>query len=313
MVMGSKPVMNLNKQSLIELSNTAKLAAVKAGTMIENYVSADPSRESIEVKTKKTGFSLASQVVTEVDLKSEKIILDIIKPTLKKFDLALLSEESADDQSRFEKDYFWCIDPLDGTLAFTEARAGFSVSIALVSKQGIPQIGVVYDPSTQSLYSAIRGDGLFKNDQPMVINQYQPAENENKRSLTLIAERNLMESNEFKEVVASLRKTCTAHNLSDIKIVEGGGAVINACQVLENPPSAYFKLPKPEQGGGSAWDFAATSCLFNESTGTVSDVHGKQLELNKQGDTFMNGCGVVYASDKNFSTALIEIIKRKLK
>ena len=47
------------------------------------------------------------------------------------FEVGFLSEETEDNGSRFEEDYFWCIDPMDGTLAFINGHPGFSVSIAL--------------------------------------------------------------------------------------------------------------------------------------------------------------------------------------
>ena len=77
----------------------------------------------IVVKNKPSGSSRASQIVTEVDLMSQEMILKHIHPTCEEYDLGLLIEESNDDLSRFEKDYFWCIDPLDGTLPFVEQQA----------------------------------------------------------------------------------------------------------------------------------------------------------------------------------------------
>jgi len=302
--------MKLTKTNLMELSKIAKQAALKAGKMIEGFISSDPTREKLEVKNKKTGSSKASQVVTEVDLKSEKIILDIIKPTLQEFDLALLSEESIDDQSRFDKDYFWCIDPLDGTLAFTESKPGFSVSIALVSKEGVSQIGVVYDPSSQTLYSAVKGNGTFKNDQ---LFQKNNSLKKKQNSLTLIAEANLVNSPAFRNIIDELKRVSNTYFWSKVEIVEGGGAVINACQVIDNSPAVYFKLSKAHQGGGSVWDFAATSCILNELNGVVSDVFGNPLDLNKKGDAFMNQHGVIYASDKNISTEMIRIIQEVIK
>ncbi|MEZ4955040.1 MAG: inositol monophosphatase family protein [Saprospiraceae bacterium] len=44
---------------------------------------------------------------------------------------------------------------MDGTLAFINKHPGFSVSIALIANDGTPHIGVVYDPSTDTLYQAI--------------------------------------------------------------------------------------------------------------------------------------------------------------
>ena len=87
----------------------------------------------------------------------------------------------------------------------------------------------------------------------------------------------------------------------------GGGAVLNACYVLENPPAIYFKPSKPELGGGCFWDFAATACLFHEAGAHVSDFTGKPLELNRAEGFFMNHCGVCYASNSELAEALMAL------
>jgi fructose-1,6-bisphosphatase/inositol monophosphatase family enzyme len=65
---------------------------------------------------------------------AQAAVLEVLAPTFKAYDLGLLTEELADDGSRFEKDYFWSIDPLDGTLPFTQGKPGYAVSIALVRR-----------------------------------------------------------------------------------------------------------------------------------------------------------------------------------
>jgi len=140
---------------LLQLNNIAIKAALSGGKVIQQHMN-----DTVLVKEKKGGASYASQVVTEVDIACEKAILSYILPTCDQFDLALLSEETEDDGSRFIKDFFWCIDPMDGTLAFINKQPGFSVSIALVAKDGTPHIGVVFDPSTNLLYHAVKGYGV---------------------------------------------------------------------------------------------------------------------------------------------------------
>ena len=107
---------------LTHLSNIAIEAALAAGKIIQKNMNVD-----IAVKRKEGVTSYAAQVVTAVDLACESIILSHLLPTRETFHLALLSEETEDDGSRFEQDYFWCIDPMDGTLAFINKRPGFSV------------------------------------------------------------------------------------------------------------------------------------------------------------------------------------------
>ena len=149
---------------LAVLNNIAIKAALAAGKVIQKYMN-----ENVLVEKKKGGASYASQVVTSVDKECEIAILTHLLPTCDEFNLALLSEETEDNGSRFQKDYFWCIDPLDGTLAFINKQPGFSVSIALVSKDGTPYIGVVFDPSRNILYHVIKGIGVYKNSVPWKI------------------------------------------------------------------------------------------------------------------------------------------------
>ena len=90
--------MQLNSENLRTLADVAIKAAQKAGKLISET-------RPTAIQHKESGKNLASQVLTEVDLKSQEIILEILKPTLEEFDLALLTEESPDDGSRLEKDY----------------------------------------------------------------------------------------------------------------------------------------------------------------------------------------------------------------
>ena len=64
----------------------------------------------------------------------------------------------------------------------------------------------------------------------------------------------------------------------------------------------YFKFPKPEQGGGCLWDFAATAALFNEMNCYATDFYGKPLDLNRADSVFMNHRGVIFTTDKSLST-----------
>lgn len=87
-----------------------------------------------------------------------------------------------------------------------------------------------------------------------------------------------------------------------IDIKSGAGAVMNACEVLDEyylhgNSACYFKPPKIEQGGGSLWDFAATACIFKEAGAWVSDMSGFHLNLNPSHSLFMNEKGILFASD----------------
>jgi len=70
--------------------------------------------------------------------------------------------------------------------------------------------------------------------------------------------------------------------------------VINAMRTAENGPAFMAKLPKPEQGGGSLWDYAAAACICLELGMKVGGYHGEPLELNKKRDTYLNHQGMYF-------------------
>ena len=266
------------------LTNIAIKAALAAGKIIQKAM-----REDVIVAHKEGGNTYASQVVTKVDLACEKMILKHLKPTCKNFDIALLSEETQDDGSRFEKGYFWCIDPMDGTLAFINKTPGFSVAIALVDKNGTPQIGVVYDPNTGNLYSATKDKGAFKNGQPWKVKA-------NNKYLTYVTDKKLADTPNKSKILAILDDKTASLKLTYFQEISGAGAVLNAILVAEHAPALFLKLPKKEKGGGSIWDYAATACIFKELGLEATDFYGKPLELNRKDGSFMNKKGIYYSS-----------------
>jgi fructose-1,6-bisphosphatase/inositol monophosphatase family enzyme len=279
-----------------KLTGLAVHAAKEAGRIINSF-----SQQEVEVECKDGGHTYASQVVTVVDRKAQDAILETLSPACDEYDFALLTEESEDDHSRFQKEYFWCIDPLDGTLPFTRKEPGYSVSIALVAKCGKPQIGVVYDPVHDILWQATKGFGVKRNDKTW---KMQPKGEE----LVFTYDRSFEDHPERLQVLKELEKYAGSVGLQGVVATQYGGAVINACHVLEYAPGCHFKFAKAEEGGGSIWDYAATACLFEEAGAEVSDVHGEPLDLNRPDSTFMNHRGAVYATDRFLAAKIQQIL-----
>ncbi len=282
--------------NLKELTKHAVQATREAGELIRSY----QDRE-VEVLHKEGGDTYASQVVTEVDRKAQDAILRVLHPSCEEFDLAVLTEENEDDGSRFEKEYFWCIDPMDGTLPFIQREPGYSVSIGLVAKDGSPQIGVVYDPVRDVLWQATKGSGVQKNGRPWTLGSTA-------NELTFTYDRSFTDRPERDWVLQELADYAHSIGLRKLVSIQFGGAVINACHALENGPGCHFKLAKPKEGGGSLWDYAATACLYEEAGAVVSDVHGVPLDLNRPDSTFMNHRGAVYATDENLARRIRRIL-----
>lgn len=281
--------MQLSSEQLKELASTAEGAARQAGALIREY-----AQREVEVLHKEGGDSLASQVVTEVDGLAQDVILKLLEPTRATYDLALLTEELEDDGSRLEKDYFWCIDPMDGTLPFTRRQPGYAVSIALVAADGSPQIGVIFDPVEDCLYTAVSGRGVLINGAPFRLRESGPRE---ANILRFYCDCTFEEDPERELLTASMLAFAKAEGYAGGDVILGGGAVLNACTVLLNGPAIYFKKPKAALGGGCAWDFASTACLFEESGASASDYFGNRLELNSATHRFFNHCGACLTTE----------------
>ena len=282
--------------NLGELTQHAVQAALDAGALIRSY----RDRE-VEVLHKEGGDTYASQVVTEVDRKAQDAILRILGPSCEEYEIALLTEESEDDGSRFEKKCFWCIDPMDGTLPFIRGEPGYSVSIALVARDGSPMIGVVFDPVQDVLWQATKGQGVHRNAEPWTLDA-------SSQELTFTYDRSFKDHSERDRVLRELEGYAYSIGLKKLASTQFGGAVINACHALESAPGCHFKFAKPQEGGGSLWDYAATACLYEEAGAVVGDIHGGPLDLNRPDFTFMNHRGAVYATDEDLARCIRRIL-----
>ena len=128
--------------------NTAVEAARKAGDIAQiNFARINQS----DIKTK-----AYNEFVTFVDEEAEKAIVDIIHGRYP--DHTILGEEQGLKGN--ESDYLWIIDPIDGTTNYIHSFPVYSVSIALKIK-GRLEVAVIYDPSRQELFTAIRGMGAM--------------------------------------------------------------------------------------------------------------------------------------------------------
>ncbi|MBN2802954.1 MAG: inositol monophosphatase [Deltaproteobacteria bacterium] len=278
-------------KTLKEIKYYVEAVAVEAGKAILSF-----SKESLKIQFKEGASSEASSVVTDADRLSQKIITDQLLPFCKQFNLGFLAEEEPDRLDRLHKDAFFCVDPLDGTLAFTNGIDGYSVSIAIVSKSGESLLGVVYDPEKDDLYSALKNNGAFKNRLTLKITG--PAELKNGIFITDKSfEKHLL----YKETLSLFND-----NNFTLKISQSG-AVLNALSTLSEDVYSYFKFPKNVPGGGSLWDFAATSCICKEAGGSVSDILGNPIELNRKESSFLNHKGVIYSQSNQISTRIIEM------
>lgn len=106
--------------------------------------------------------------VTEADVAVDtflKVRLSVALP-----EAGWLSEETADDPRRMEREYVWIVDPIDGTRAFLAGNHDWSIAIALLI-DGAPVLGIVHAPAHETLYEASLGAGARRNGEPITASE----------------------------------------------------------------------------------------------------------------------------------------------
>jgi myo-inositol-1(or 4)-monophosphatase len=133
-------------------------AAKQAGEIQRQYYGRD----------KKIEFKGEINLVTEVDKKSEKMIVEYLKSQFP--DHSVLAEEGSNSDE--SSDYKWVIDPLDGTTNYAHNYPFFAVSIGLEKNREIVA-GVVYHPIWEELFVAEKGSGAFLNGERIVVSKVE--------------------------------------------------------------------------------------------------------------------------------------------
>ena len=197
-------------------------------------------------------------LVTEMDLKVEKIIVDQIR--LRFTDHEILAEEQGFQGA--DGPYKWIIDPLDGTTNYAHGYRFFSVSIA-VETEGELIVGVVYDPVTDELFSATRGQGATLNDQPIHVSQ------EDQLIDSLL-------STGFSYDREKIKKNLEPFNrmiLHSQALRRDGSAALDLCYVACGRFDGFWELSlKP-------WDVAAGRLIVEEAGGSVTAFGGSPCTI----------------------------------
>ena len=109
-----------------------------------------------------------ADLVTDADRASEELIVSRLHERWPEH--SIVGEEGSRRTS--DSSYRWYVDPLDGTTNFAHGYPVFCVSIGLESA-GVPQAGVLYDPTRDELFSAERGQGATLNGKPIRVSKSQ--------------------------------------------------------------------------------------------------------------------------------------------
>jgi myo-inositol-1(or 4)-monophosphatase len=137
-----------------ELLETARILAREAGDHIRRSAS----------QLRQVDYKGRADLVTDVDRRSEEIILDGIRRAYP--DHAVLAEESGGNEA--QSDFHWIVDPIDGTTNFVHGYPFYCVSIAVQYRQET-MAAVVFNPVAGELFSALKGGGAHLNGNPITV------------------------------------------------------------------------------------------------------------------------------------------------
>ena len=185
----------------------AKSLAFRIGEIQLKYF-----RKNIQVirKSKK-------EFVSNVDIECQNLIIEVLN---KKFTYPIISEEQRIKQE-FKSDYFWIVDPIDGTHNFISGIPHFGISIGLVNK-GKFILGVIFLPYYNEMFHAVMGGGAFKNNQVIHVSNNKDLE----KSLVTYDNQFYLNNKSFKRYQLLIENTFTTRILGsaiyDFSLIASG-------------------------------------------------------------------------------------------
>jgi len=284
--MYSRKTTTVIDKSVINLFITAISAAKKAGDAIMKIYESGYEIEYIEYDD--------NSPLTIADRQSHEVIQRCLKNSGTENYFPVLSEEGKDVsyEERKEWEYFWLVDPLDGTKEFIKRNGEFTVNIALMHKNR-PVLGVIYVPAKEIFYFAVKGLGAYKLNNGKLLNNSRMVKSLNKflDNSTKLPSRHLTRpqsrSHTSKLTIIGSRSHATVgletfveemkKQYEEVEFISAGSS-LKFCLVAEGKAAIY-----PRFGTTMEWDTAAGQCIVEQSGGRVLSIKNKKpLLYNKR-------------------------------
>ena len=226
---------------LNSLKEFAIKTALEAGRMIKL------ARESDSLETR---YKDKQELVTNADIAADKLIIERIQNAYP--DHRFLTEETYNDKSNAADldSPVWIVDPIDGTVNYAHGQMMVAVSIALAF-EGEVQLGIVYNPFMDELFSATRDEQSTLNGQPIQVSGQQDY------GKALIATGFPYEKSTVPLILRRV-ETILMH-CQDIRRL--GSAALDICWVACGRLDGYFESLSP-------WDFAAARLIALQAGAT---------------------------------------------
>lgn len=195
------------------------------------------------------------QPLTDADLAADKLLREALIGARPEY--GWLSEETADTPERLERELVWLVDPIDGTRSFIAGHDEFTISIGL-ARNGAPILGVVFNPATNEMFTALHGEGAYKDGRRLRVGGGRD------RS-TIVASRTEIKRKHF----LPFEDDYDVHPL--------GSTAYKLSRVAEGTADVFMS-----RGPKGEWDLCAGDLSVREAGGAVTDLRGQRLQYNQR-------------------------------
>jgi 3'(2'), 5'-bisphosphate nucleotidase len=211
--------------------------------------------------------------VTEADI----AVNNYLMKELSKYNYSILSEEIEDNfEKRKNVDFFWIIDPLDGTSDFVQNTGEFSIMIGLVDNVGQSVLGVVFAPNLDEMYWAEKNKGAYLCQSGLDLKFHQKIQ-VSKKSLKngkILTSRNHL--GEYEQRIAK------KYNM---KQIPAGSAGLKICWIARGDAELYIN--SSDKSG--LWDTCAADIILSEAGGFMVDKNFNKIKYNTKETALLDG------------------------
>jgi len=231
-----------------------------------------------------------SSVVTEADLASEKVILEILLDTPEPYNI--ITEESGHIDKGSE--FTWVVDPLDGTSNFAAGLPWFGIIIALCYKD-IPVLGGMYLPVDKDIYITEQGKGSWKNGKPILLSNKARLEEQLVAYSFDFSDTPGKTESEM-EILEKLSKR--------VRNIRSTNSLVDFCYTADGRLGAALNQTT------KIWDIAVPWLMIREAGGKVTDIQGKEIRFELSAKAFDRNYTIL-ASGVGLHKELIKTIEHK--
>ena len=232
----------------------------------ERMLTADRASFDVEGKTGNGNFVTHYDKLNQEELQTE--LLKIVPE-------AVFVGEEEDVHAAIDKGLSFIVDPIDGTMNFIRDLKASVVSVGLL-EDGVPMIGVIYNPYRDELFTAERGKGAFLNGKPIHVSNRPIRE-----SIVLYGS-----ASYYPELFEKTHRMLTEFSRRVFDIRRSGSVALDLCDLAAGRGEIVFECRL------CPWDYAGAAVIVEEAGGRISKFDGSPLDFGAPCEVFARGAGI---------------------